>query len=46
MAQPYQVVKVGEVGFEPTTSRSQAERATRLRHTPKVTAGPLPLRNP
>jgi hypothetical protein len=27
---------VGVVGFEPTTTRSQSECATRLRYTPKV----------
>ena len=26
--------KVGVAGFEPTASRSQSERATKLRHTP------------
>lgn len=30
---------VGVVGFEPTTSRTQTEGATRLRYTPKIGAG-------
>ena len=28
--------KIGATGFEPATSRPPAERATKLRHTPKI----------
>ena len=29
-------LKIGATGFEPATSRPPAERATKLRHTPKI----------
>ena len=33
------MLKIGATGFEPATSRPPAERATKLRHTPKITHG-------
>ncbi len=30
------MLKIGATGFEPATSRPPAERATKLRHTPKI----------
>ena len=34
MRQP--LIKIGATGFEPATSRPPAERATKLRHTPRT----------
>ena len=33
------MLKIGATGFEPATSRPPAERATKLRHTPKINHG-------
>ena len=32
------MLEIGATGFEPATSRPPAERATKLRHTPKITS--------
>ena len=33
------MLEIGATGFEPATSRPPAERATKLRHTPKINHG-------